>query len=72
MEADGVDVWHVGTGGSVDFRVKSKEFQEMKQHLPECSEEGNVEELVRKMEQEMEKKHLNKTQAEWFEEYVSP
>ena len=74
MEADGVDVWHVGAGGSIDFRVKSKEFQEMKRHLPECSEEGSVEELLKKMEKRT--KQLNQTrvaqtqQEEWFQEYV--
>jgi hypothetical protein len=65
MEA--VDVWHVGSDGSVVFRVRSEEFQEMKRDLLECREEGNVEELVR----EMEKRYFNKTQQdEWFERYV--
>ena len=62
-----VDVWSVGSGGSVDFRVSSEDFQEMKGDLPECKVEGGVEELVRKME----KQYLNRTQQEWFEEYVS-
>ena len=60
-------MWHVGEDGSVDFRVRREEFQEMKGDLPECREEGSVEELVR----EMERTHLNRTQQEWFEEYVS-
>ena len=60
-------MWHVGEDGSVDFRVRREEFQEMKGDLPECREEGSVEELVR----EMERAHLNRTQQEWFDEYVS-
>ena len=66
-----VDVWHVGVEGSVDFRVTSQQFQEMKGDLPECREVGSVEDIVRKAEQDMFKKDLNNTQQEWFEEYVS-
>ena len=67
-----VDVWHVGVDGSVDFRVSSQQFQEMKGDLPECREVGSVEEIVGKAEQgSMSKRDLNKTQQEWFEEYVS-
>jgi hypothetical protein len=65
MEA--VDVWHVGSDGSVVFRVRSEEFQEMKGDLPECREEGSVKELLR----DVEKGYFNKTQQdEWFERYV--
>ncbi len=66
-----VDVWRVGGEGSVDFRVSSEQFQRMKGDLPECREVGSVEELVKKAEQAMFKRHLNQTQQEWFEEYVS-
>ena len=61
-------MWHAGEDGSVDFRVRREEFQEMKGNLPECREEGGVEELVR----EMERVHLSMKQQdeEWFEEYV--
>ena len=64
-----MDVWRVGAGdGSVDFRVRREQFQEMKGVLPECREEGSVEELVR----EVEGRYLNRTQQdEWFERYVS-
>ena len=65
-------MWHVGTKGSVDFRISREEFQRIKGHLPECREGRNVEDLVREAEQMMTRKHsLNKTQLEWFEEYVS-
>ena len=71
-----VDVWRMGEEGSVDFRVSSQQFQEMKGDLPECREAGNVEEIVRKAEQGMSKRNPNTTKgdqeaAEWFEEYVS-
>ena len=80
--ADGVDVWHVGDEGSVDFRVSSKHFKQMKRDLPECREVGNVEDLVKEEEQSMEKRYLNRTQEgmakhnlnrteeDWFNEYV--
>ena len=64
-------MWHVGEDGSVDFRVRREEFQEMKGNLPECREEGSVEELVREMERAHLNTHLNRTQQdEWFERYV--
>ncbi len=72
-----VDVWRVGGEGSVDFRVSSEQFQSMKGDLPECREEGSVEDLIRSTEQAMYKRNLNRTKycgqykAEWFEEYVS-
>ena len=62
-----MDVWHVDSDGSVQFRVRSEEFQKMKGDLPECSEKRNVEELLR----EVERRELNKTQQDdWFERYV--
>ena len=64
-------MWHVGEDGSVDFRVRREEFQEMKGYLPECREEGSVEELVREMERAHLNTRLNRTQQdEWFERYV--
>ena len=69
LESDVVDVWHVGEGGSVDFRVSSEQFQRMKGDLPGCREVGSVEDIVRQEEQRRLK--LNGTQQEWFEEYVS-
>ncbi len=71
LEGDGVDVWHVGAGGTVSFRISNEEFLKMKGDLPECRVERSVEELVREMEAEIHKESLNKTQQEWFEEYVS-
>jgi len=71
LEASGVDVWKVGAEGSVDFRVSREEFHKMKGDLPGCWEERSVEELVREEEQRREKRLLNQTQQEWFEEYVS-
>ena len=66
-----MDVWHVGAGGTIDFRISSEEFQKMKDDLPECREERSVEELVREMETKMHKESLNKTQLDWFQEYVN-
>lgn len=71
MVADGVDVWHVGVGGSVDLRVSRERFREMKGRLPGCKEGGSVEELVRQAEMMATKQVVNRTQADWFEEYVS-
>ena len=72
LESEGVDVWHVGEGGSVDFRVTSEQFQRMKGDLPGCREVESVEEIVRREEQRRTgRKQLNQTQQEWFEEYVS-
>ena len=67
-----VDVWRAGAAdGSVDFRVGSELFQQMKKGdaglLKGCSEAGNVEELV----SNAERKHFNRTlQDDWFERYV--
>ena len=74
LESEGVDVWHMGEGGSVDFRVTSEQFQRTKGDLPGCREVGSVEEIVRREEQRraQRKKELNRSQLEWFEDYVSP
>ena len=70
LESDVVDVWHVGEGGSVDFRVSSEQFQRIKGDLPGCREVGSVEDIVRREEQQraMQNEEFEK---EWFEDYVS-
>ena len=67
MESDDVDIWRIAAGGSVEFRVSAEQFQRMKGDLPECEEAGNVEELVREMEQRAPNRTVRQ---EWFEEYV--
>lgn len=73
LETDGVDVWHVGHGGGVDFRVSSEQFQKMKAELPGCSEAMSVEQLVKDEEKKRANRQLdNKTKQDWwFERYVS-
>lgn len=71
MEADGVDVWHVGIGGSVDLRMSRHSFRRMKARLPGCREEGSVEGLLRQAEMLATKQLVNRTQEDWFEDYVS-
>ena len=72
LRSDVVDVWHVGEGGSVDFRVSSEQFQRMKGDLPGCREVGSVEDIVRREEQRRSVgKGLTRTWQEWFDEYVS-
>lgn len=63
-----VDVWSVENDGSVDFRVKRDEFEIMKEDLPGCKEEVNVEDLVREME--LKQHHDETPQGNWFENYV--
>ena len=69
METKGVDVWHVGVGGNVDLRISRYRFRKMKGRLPGCSEEGSVEELVMQ-EKMLATKRANRTEQDWFENYV--
>lgn len=71
MAVEGVDVWQVGVSGSVDLRVSQARFKEMKGKLPGCREQGSVEELVRQAEMLVTRQPVNRTQQDWFENYVS-
>jgi len=68
-----VDIWKVSRGGNVDFRVSKSNWQEMVANLSTCRVAGNVEKILRSAER-LDNKRIqmsNKTQLEWFEEYVS-
>ena len=66
-----MDVWHVGVGGAVDFRVSKDRFQEMEERLPGCREVDSVEKLLKQAEMLATKETANRTQSGWFEDYVS-
>ena len=67
---EGIDVWHAGIGGSMTFRMSSTKFKRLQRRLPDCVESGNVEDVVRKAEDNILATGLTKS-LEWFDEYVS-
>ena len=66
LDEPSVDVWEVDTEGRVDIRMSRQLYESL--GWEECSVlHESVEELVVNFEKQL----LNKTNAEWFEEYVS-
>ena len=66
LDEPSVDVWEVDTEGRVDIRMSWQLYESL--GWEECSVlHESVEELVVNFEKQL----LNKTDAEWFEEYVS-
>ena len=69
---EGIDIWKVASGGQVDFRVTNSRWQEMKEEMAGCDEAGTVEKVLKHAERMASKQvTINRTQAEWFDEYVS-
>ena len=66
LDEPSVDVWKVDAERRVDIRMSWKLYESL--GWKECSVlHDSVEELVANFEKQM----LNKTDADWFEEYVS-
>ena len=66
LDEPSVDVWKVDAEGRVDIRMSWKLYESL--GWKECSVlHDSVEELVANFEKQL----LNKTDADWFEEYVS-
>ena len=69
---EGIDIWKVASGGQVDFRVTNSRWQQMKEEMTGCDEAGTVENILKHAEILASKRAaINRTQAEWFDEYVS-
>ena len=63
-----MDVWKVDTEGRLDIRMSTLLYERL--DWEECSVlHESVEELVLNFEKQLF--NFNKTDAEWFEEYVS-
>ena len=66
LDEPSVDVWSVDAEGRLDIRMSRQLYESL--GWEECSVlHESVEELVVKFEKQL----LNKTDADWFEEYVS-
>ena len=69
LDEPSVDVWKVGADGGLDIRMSWQLYERL--GWEECSVlHESVEELVVNFEKQLFK-DLNKTDADWFEEYVS-
>ena len=67
LDEPGVDVWKMDGEGGLDIRMPRQLYEQL--GMEECSVlHESVEELVANFEKEL---MVNKTDADWFEEYVS-
>ncbi len=69
---DGIDVWRIGSGGKIDFRVTWTKWQEIKRGFPGCDASGYIDTILKNAHKVSAKEMpRNRTEVEWFDEYVS-
>lgn len=69
---DEIDVWRTGSGGTIDFRIARRKWQEIKGDFPGCAISGYIDTILKNAHKVSAKEMpRNKTQVDWFDEYVS-